>query len=66
MIDISKNFLQIQLPRMRIQQYDMVITPHHDYHALTPAAQQEVPEFLLRWISPWHPPDKHVVSWEGA
>lgn len=58
--------VQIQLPRNRLEQYDMVITPRHDYHALTPAASQEVPHYLLRWISPRHPPDKHVVLTTGA
>lgn len=58
--------VQIQLPRRGLDRYDMVITPKHDYHALTPAASQEVPKFILRWISPQHPPDKHVVLTTGA
>ncbi|MCO5568858.1 hypothetical protein L7F22_022560 [Adiantum nelumboides] len=57
--------IQIQLPRRRLDQYDMVITPQHDYHALTPAGSQEVPQFLLKWIMP-PPPDKHVVLTTGA
>ncbi|KAI5072254.1 hypothetical protein GOP47_0012360 [Adiantum capillus-veneris] len=57
--------IQIQLPRRRLDQYDMIITPQHDYHALTPAGSQEVPQFLLKWITP-PPPDKHVVLTTGA
>lgn len=54
--------LQIQHPRWGLDQFDMVITPLHDYHALSPAARQEVPKLILPWITPQHPPDKHVVS----
>ncbi|KAH6557863.1 hypothetical protein KP509_1Z089600, partial [Ceratopteris richardii] len=57
--------VQIQLPRCQLDQYDMVITPKHDYHALTPKGREEVPKYLLRWISP-QPPDKHVVLTTGA
>lgn len=54
--------LQIQHPRWGLDQFDMVITPLHDYHALSPAARQEVPKLILPWLTPQHPPDKHVVS----
>jgi hypothetical protein len=53
--------LQVQHPRRGLDQFDMVITPLHDYHALSPAARQEVPKLILPWITPQHPPDKHVV-----
>lgn len=58
--------VQIQHPRWGLDQFDMVITPLHDYHALSPAARQEVPKLLLPWITPQHPPDKHVVLTVGA
>lgn len=58
--------VQIQLPRRNVEQYDMVITPQHDYHALTPVAYQEVPRFLRPWLSLRRPPDKHVVLTTGA
>lgn len=53
--------LQIQHPRWGLDQFDMVITPLHDYHALSPAARQEVPKLIRPWITPQYPPDKHVV-----
>lgn len=40
----------------------MVITPHHDYYPLTPQAQEQVPRFMWKWITPREPPDQHVVS----
>lgn len=58
--------VQIQHPRWGLDQFDMIVTPLHDYHALSPAARQEVPKLLLPWITPQHPPDKHVVLTVGA
>lgn len=40
----------------------MVITPHHDYYPLTPHAQEQVPRFLRKWITPREPPDSNVVK----
>lgn len=53
--------LQIQHPRSNLDRFDLVITPRHDYYPLTPHAQEQVPKFLRRWITPRDPPDKHVV-----
>lgn len=39
----------------------MVIAPKHDYYPLTPHAQEQVPRFLRRYITPREPPDEHVV-----
>lgn len=53
---------QIQHPRCRLDYFDMVITPSHDYYALTQEARQEVPQVLLPLLTPRQPPEKHVVS----
>ncbi|KAK9279946.1 hypothetical protein L1049_013630 [Liquidambar formosana] len=58
--------VQIQHPRSQLNRFDMVITPHHDYYPLTPHAQEQVPQFLRRWITPREPPDRHVVLTVGA
>ncbi|CAL5357199.1 unnamed protein product [Camellia sinensis] len=58
--------VQIQHPRIHLNRFDMVITPHHDYYPLTPHAQKQVPVFLRRWITPREPPDRHVVLTVGA
>lgn len=55
--------LQIQHPRWGLDQFDMIITPLHDYHTLSPAARQEVPKLVLPWLTPRQPPDKHVVCY---
>ena len=39
----------------------MVVTPQHDYYALTPSGQQEIPKFMRRWITPREPPGQNVV-----
>lgn len=52
---------QIQHPRSHLNRFDLVITPQHDYYPLTPSAQEQVPKFLRRWITPREPPDSHVV-----
>lgn len=41
----------------------MVITPRHDYYPLTPQAQEQVPWFLRRWITPREHPGRNVVSY---
>eukprot|EP00249_Psilotum_nudum_P018160 c26667_g1_i1 orf=414-1763(-) len=58
--------VQIQHPRICLNDFDMVITPHHDYHVMTPAAYEEVPRFLIPWLSPRKPPEEHVVLTIGA
>ncbi|KAJ6927705.1 mitochondrial fission protein ELM1-like [Populus alba x Populus x berolinensis] len=63
----EKVFLvQIQHPRSDLSRFDLVVTPHHDYYPLTPQAQEQVPRFLQRWITPRDPPDEHVVLTMGA
>ncbi|XP_022767029.1 mitochondrial fission protein ELM1-like isoform X2 [Durio zibethinus] len=58
--------VQIQHPRSRLNRFDLVITPQHDYYPLTPQAQKQVPWFLRRWITPCEPPDRRVVLTVGA
>ncbi|KAK3007079.1 hypothetical protein RJ639_015983 [Escallonia herrerae] len=61
------NFMfQIQHPRSHLNRFDMVITPQHDYYPLTPRAQEQVPRFLRRWITPQERPDNRVVLTVGA
>ncbi|CAL1367233.1 unnamed protein product [Linum trigynum] len=58
--------IQIQHPRSHLNRFDLVITPRHDYYVLTPEGQKQVPNFMLRWITPQEPPDEHVVLTTGA
>ncbi|XP_030458683.1 mitochondrial fission protein ELM1 [Syzygium oleosum] len=58
--------VQIQHPRVKLNRFDLVITPRHDYYPLTPEAQEQVPRFLKRWLTPQEPPDEHVVLTVGA
>ncbi|XP_021277849.1 mitochondrial fission protein ELM1 [Herrania umbratica] len=58
--------VQIQHPRSQLNRFDLVITPRHDFYPLTPQAQEQVPRFLHRWITPREPPDGHVVLTLGA
>ncbi|KAF5204503.1 Mitochondrial fission protein elm1 [Thalictrum thalictroides] len=58
--------VQIQHPRSHLNRFDLVITPKHDYYPLTPQAQEQIPRFLRRWITPSEPPDSHVVLTVGA
>eukprot|EP00268_Persea_americana_P036040 TRINITY_DN3552_c1_g1_i1.p1 TRINITY_DN3552_c1_g1~~TRINITY_DN3552_c1_g1_i1.p1 ORF type:complete len:426 (-),score=59.71 TRINITY_DN3552_c1_g1_i1:301-1578(-) len=58
--------IQIQHPRYRLNRFDLVVTPRHDYYPLTPIGQEQTPRFLRRWITPREPPDKHVVLTVGA
>ncbi|KAF8397936.1 hypothetical protein HHK36_016862 [Tetracentron sinense] len=58
--------VQIQHPRSHLNRFDLVITPRHDYYPLTPHAQEQIPRFLRRWITPREPPDSHVVLTVGA
>lgn len=52
---------QIQHPRSRLDRFDLVVTPRHDYYALTATGQQEVPRLFRRWITPQEPPRSNVV-----
>ncbi|GJN27691.1 hypothetical protein PR202_gb15733 [Eleusine coracana subsp. coracana] len=58
--------LYIQHPRFRLDRFDLVVTPRHDYYALTARGQQEVPHLLRRWITPLEPPGPNVVLTTGA
>lgn len=58
--------VQIQHPRSRLNRFDLIITPRHDYYPLTPHAQQQIPWFMRRWITPREPPDEHVILTVGA
>ncbi|XP_061366753.1 mitochondrial fission protein ELM1-like [Gastrolobium bilobum] len=58
--------VQIQHPRWHLSRFDLVITPRHDYYPLTPHAQQQIPWFLRRWVTPWEPPGRNVVLTVGA
>ncbi|KAE8651095.1 mitochondrial fission protein ELM1 isoform X2 [Cucumis sativus] len=54
--------VQIQHPRSRLDRFDLVITPRHDYYPLTPHARQQIPWLLRRWITPREPPGKNVAD----
>ncbi|KAM0840661.1 hypothetical protein ACQ4PT_059515 [Festuca glaucescens] len=58
--------IQIQHPRYRLDRFDLVVTPRHDYYALTAKGQQEVPWLFRRWITPREPPGPNVVLTAGA
>ncbi|KAK1310131.1 hypothetical protein QJS10_CPA08g01399 [Acorus calamus] len=58
--------VQIQHPRMQLDRFDLVVTPQHDYYSLTPSGQQEIPQFLKRWITPREPPSRNVGLTVGA
>ncbi|XP_024980744.1 mitochondrial fission protein ELM1 isoform X1 [Cynara cardunculus var. scolymus] len=58
--------VQIQHPRTQLSRFDLVVAPQHDYFALTPLAQEQVPRFLHKWITPDEPPNKNVVLTVGA
>ncbi|KAL0910471.1 hypothetical protein M5K25_021456 [Dendrobium thyrsiflorum] len=58
--------IQIQHPRYRLDRFDLVVTPQHDYHALTPQGKLEIPRLLRRWITPREPPGRNVVVTLGA
>ncbi|KAJ7971609.1 Mitochondrial fission ELM1-like protein [Quillaja saponaria] len=58
--------VQIQHPRLHLNRFDLVITPRHDYYPLTPHAQEQIPWFLRRWITPREPPGHNVFLTVGA
>jgi hypothetical protein len=59
--DILYIAFQVQHPRFRLDRFDLVVTPRHDYYALTARGQQELPHLLRRWITPLEPPGPNVV-----
>ncbi|PKA64311.1 hypothetical protein AXF42_Ash009532 [Apostasia shenzhenica] len=58
--------IQIQHPRSPLDRFDLVVTPQHDYYALTPQGQEEVPRLMRNWITPHEPPGRNVVLTLGA
>ncbi|KAM0861263.1 hypothetical protein ACQ4PT_046003 [Festuca glaucescens] len=54
--------IQIQHPRYRLDRFDLVVTPRHDYYALTAKGQREVPWLFRRWITPREPPGPNVLT----
>uniref|UniRef100_A0A0D9YT86 Mitochondrial fission protein ELM1 n=1 Tax=Oryza glumipatula TaxID=40148 RepID=A0A0D9YT86_9ORYZ len=58
--------IQIQHPRSRLDRFDLVVTPRHDYYALTAGGQEEIPRLFRRWITPQEPPGRNVVLTVGA
>ncbi|XP_019195744.1 PREDICTED: mitochondrial fission protein ELM1-like isoform X1 [Ipomoea nil] len=58
--------VQIQHPRSRLDRFDLVITPRHDYYPHTPEGQKQIPSIIRRWITPQSPPERHVVLTLGA
>ncbi|KAK1299720.1 hypothetical protein QJS10_CPB13g01507 [Acorus calamus] len=58
--------VQIQHPRMQLDRFDLVVTPQHDFYSLTPSGQQEIPQYLKRWITPREPPSRNVGLTVGA
>ncbi|KAG8059060.1 hypothetical protein GUJ93_ZPchr0002g23658 [Zizania palustris] len=58
--------IQIQHPRHHLDRFDLVVTPRHDYYALTAGGQQEVSRLFRRWITPQEPPGRNVVLTVGA
>uniref|UniRef100_A0A0D9ZKJ6 Mitochondrial fission protein ELM1 n=1 Tax=Oryza glumipatula TaxID=40148 RepID=A0A0D9ZKJ6_9ORYZ len=53
--------IQIQHPRYRLDRFDLVVTPRHDYYALTTRGQREFPHLLWRWITAREPPGPNVI-----
>ncbi|XP_073004429.1 mitochondrial fission protein ELM1 [Typha latifolia] len=58
--------IQIQHPRSHLDRFDLVVTPRHDYYALTASGQQEIPRIFRRWVTPREPPGSNVVLTVGA
>ncbi|KAL7618648.1 hypothetical protein Lser_V15G03884 [Lactuca serriola] len=44
--------VQIQHPRRQVSRFDLVFAPQHDYYALTAHEQEQVPEFLRKYMAP--------------
>nr|XP_029143379.1 mitochondrial fission protein ELM1-like isoform X2 [Arachis hypogaea] len=58
--------VQIQHPRVRLNRFDLVITPRHDYYPLTLEGRRQIPWFLRKWVTPWEPPGSNVFLTVGA
>ncbi|RAL44611.1 hypothetical protein DM860_003370 [Cuscuta australis] len=58
--------VQIQHPRSHLSRFDLVITPRHDYFTFTPEGQKQIPSLIRRWITPYNPPEGHVVLTLGS
>ncbi|CAN4117335.1 unnamed protein product [Withania somnifera] len=58
--------VQIQHPRSRLNRFDLVIAPRHDYYPLTPEGRKQIPRFLRRWITPCTSPERNVILTVGA
>ncbi|GKU93791.1 hypothetical protein SLEP1_g7358 [Rubroshorea leprosula] len=58
--------VQIQHPRSQLNRFDLVITPQHDFYPLSAEAQEQIPRFLHRWITPREPPGRNVVLTLGS
>ncbi|KFK25021.1 hypothetical protein AALP_AA8G056600 [Arabis alpina] len=58
--------VQVQHPRSRLERFDLVITPRHDYYSLTPEGKRQIPFFLRPWVTPREPPGRNVFLTTGA
>ncbi|CAN8298346.1 unnamed protein product [Cochlearia groenlandica] len=58
--------VQVQHPRSKLERFDLVITPRHDYYSLTPEGRMQVPFFLRPWVTPRDPPGRNVFLTTGA
>ncbi|XP_010452536.1 PREDICTED: mitochondrial fission protein ELM1-like isoform X1 [Camelina sativa] len=58
--------VQVQHPRSRLERFDLVITPRHDYYSLTPEGKRQIPFFLRPWVTPHEPPGRNVFLTTGA
>ncbi|ESQ40539.1 hypothetical protein EUTSA_v10013667mg [Eutrema salsugineum] len=58
--------VQVQHPRSRLERFDLVITPRHDYYSLTPEGKRQIPFFLRPWVTPREPPGRNVLLTTGA
>ncbi|KAJ4883384.1 hypothetical protein Rs2_33477 [Raphanus sativus] len=58
--------VQVQHPRSRLERFDLVITPRHDYFSLTPEGKKQIPFFLRPWVTPREPPGRNVFLTTGA
>ncbi|XP_071739241.1 mitochondrial fission protein ELM1-like [Rutidosis leptorrhynchoides] len=58
--------VQIQYPRTQVSRFDLAVTPQHDYYALTPQTQEQVPKIFREYITPDESPNKNVVLTVGV
>lgn len=57
---LSSTFFRIYHLRLRLDRFDLVVTPYHGYYALTESGQQEIRGLLRRRITPEH--SNNIVS----